>query len=168
MAVARLAATLARKYRADPAGAAAAGYLHDWLKPYPPARLRAVLRRHRVRLDPKMKRLPKLWHGPAAAAHARHLFHLNHADVLNAVRWHTTGRPGASRLERVVFVADFCAEGREYREAVVGRRLAKRSLELATRYVLATKLAYMNARGLQPHPAGLAFWRTLVRKTPHA
>ena len=166
--VARLAAALARRYGADPAGAATAGYLHDWLKPYSSPRLRTVLQRNRVRLDPVTKRTPALWHGPAAAGRARRVFHLTHPQVLDAVRWHTTGHARASRLGRAVFVADFCAGGRTYREAAIGRRLAGRSLALATRYVLASKLAYLQARGLRPHPAALAFWRGLFSELHRA
>ncbi len=63
-----------------------------------------------------------------------------------------------------MFVADFCAQGRPYREAAVGRRLAGRNLQLAIRYVLASKLAYLQARGLRPHPAALKLWSDLFSK----
>ncbi len=167
-AVAARAASLARRNGADPARAAAAGYLHDWLKPLPPARMMALVKLYRVKLDRVQRETPVLWHGPVAAARARREFRLRDADVLEAVRWHTTGCARGSRLSRIIFVADFCAEGREYPEAAIAARIARRSLPLAVRYVLASKLAHLDAIGASPHPAALALWRDIVGRHIHA
>ena len=35
-------------------------------------------------------------------------------DILNAIRYHTTGRPGMSLLEKVIKTADQLEEGRDY------------------------------------------------------
>ena len=36
------------------------------------------------------------------------------ADILDAVRYHTTARAGMSRLERVLYLADFTSADRDY------------------------------------------------------
>ena len=38
-------------------------------------------------------------------------------DIINAVRYHTTGRTNMSVLEMIVLVADLLEEGRDYEEA---------------------------------------------------
>jgi predicted HD superfamily hydrolase involved in NAD metabolism len=162
--VAALAADLARRYGADPEAAALAGWLHDWVKPWPRARLRRLLAGYHEHLDEATRRKPVLWHGPAAAAWARHALGVRDREVLDAVRWHTTGRARMTTLDRILFVADFCAAGRAHPEAAVGRRLARRSLGLATRYVLASKLAWIGSHGGGRHPAGLAAWAALSRR----
>jgi len=167
VSVAQLAADLAKRHGGDPAAAAAAGYLHDWLKPLSRSRLKRIFLRLRVPMCPSTERAPALWHGPAAAALARRSLGLKHPDALAAIRWHTTGRPRASLVERAVFVADYCAAGRGFREAGAGRKLATRSLDLATRYVLAGKLAHLQSKAVRPHPASLAFWRKLFSRTRH-
>ena len=35
-------------------------------------------------------------------------------DVLNAIRYHTSGRPGMSELEKLIFLADMLEEARDY------------------------------------------------------
>jgi predicted HD superfamily hydrolase involved in NAD metabolism len=162
--VARLAASLARRHGADPAAAALAGWLHDWLKPWPAARLRRACARYHEVLDDDTRRKPVLWHGPAAAAWARRELGVRDRAVLDAVRWHTTGRSRMTPLDRVLFVADFCAEGRTHPEAAVARRLARRDLTAAARYVIACKLAWVRAQGGVHHPAGLAAWRDLAAR----
>ena len=161
-AVIRLARLLARRSGTDPGKAAAAGLLHDWLKPLSIPRLRALARRYGVRFSRADRAAPAVWHGPVAAAWAQRECGVRDRDLLRAVQWHTTGRPGASMLERVVFVADFCAAGRAFPEAAAGFRLARRSLALATRYVLACKLAYLNRTGTASHPAATAMLRELA------
>lgn len=47
-----------------------------------------------------------LLHGPIAAAVLQHRLGVTDSGVLDAVKYHTTGRPGASPLELVVLVAD--------------------------------------------------------------
>jgi predicted HD superfamily hydrolase involved in NAD metabolism len=50
--------------------------------------------------------IPQIVHGPVAAAILEQRLGVDDDDVLNAVRFHTTLRAGASRLERLVFIAD--------------------------------------------------------------
>ena len=157
-AVAALARELAERHGADPDCAEAAGWLHDWLKPAASARLKAMLKRDGVRLDAATRAIPAIWHGPAAAAAAPRAFGIRVPGVLDAVRWHSTGRRGFGALGRILFVADFCAPGRGFADARTGRRLARRSLELAVRYVLACKLSWLLSHGASPHPAMTGFW----------
>ena len=49
---------------------------------------------------------PLLLHGPVAAGLLRERFGIVDAEVLDAVRYHTTGRAGMSDLEKIVFLAD--------------------------------------------------------------
>lgn len=157
-AVARLAGELAARNGIDPARAELAASLHDWLKPLPPRRLRVLLSRYHERLDADTLRVPELWHGPAAAAFGRRSLGIRDAGVLDAVRWHSTGRPGLPVIGRILFVADFCAEGRRFPEARLGRALALRSLARGLRWVIACKLAWLRTRRLPVHRATLALW----------
>lgn len=172
-AVRHLAVTLARLHGVAPDRAAAAALLHDWLKPLSPARLRKVLRQHRVHLDAHTARLPALWHGPAAAAEATQRLGIKDREVLDAVRWHTSGRPHPSKLLQLLIVSDFCAADRfgrpaaggngvYAREMQHGRRIARRSLAGAARYVLASKISWLRSKGLSPHPSMLACLTSLA------
>lgn len=157
-AVARLAGELAFRNGISRPRAELAAYLHDWFKPLPPHRLRAMLSRYHGRLDADTERVPELWHGPAAAAFARRALCIRDAEVLDAVRWHSTGRPGLPLIGRILFVADFCAEGRAFPEARRGRALALTSLAQGLRYVMGCKLAWLFGRQLPVHRNSIALW----------
>ena len=53
-------------------------------------------------------------HGPAAAELLQKKFGITDEDVINAIRWHTTGRPGMSRLECCIKMADLLEPSRDY------------------------------------------------------
>ena len=55
-------------------------------------------------------------------------------DILNAVKYHTSGRANMSLLEKIIFVADFIGEERDYKGVDVMRSKAKKSLEEAMLY----------------------------------
>jgi predicted HD superfamily hydrolase involved in NAD metabolism len=161
-AVERLAVSLARRHGLDPARAALAARLHDWLKPLPPARLEAMLRARRVPSASTARLDPPIRHGPAAAQAARRLLGVSDRGVLEAVRWHTTGRAGGGPLLRLLWVADFAAADRRHPEAARARRLARRSLAAAARYVVACKLAWLAETGRAAHPATRGWWASLA------
>jgi len=166
-AVRKLAVALARRHGVSPDLAAVAALLHDWLKPMTPGRLRHILRQHRVRVDAHTAALPNLWHGPAAAAEAPVRLGIKDREVLDAVRWHTSGRPHPSKLLQLLIVADFCADGRDFHEAAVGRRIARRNLSEAARYVLASKIAWLRSRGASA-PGMKACLASLAKGPGHA
>ena len=45
---------------------------------------------------------------------AEHVFGIQNEDVLNAIRYHTSGRPNMSTLEKALFLADMLEEGRDF------------------------------------------------------
>jgi HD superfamily phosphohydrolase YqeK len=112
-------------------------------------------------MDGETRMIPAVWHGWAAAAEARHRSGMRDREILEAVRWHSTGRAGMSALGKILFVADFCSRDRKFPGAAVGRRLARKGINLGVRYVLASKLAHLMECGIRPHSAALGFWRSL-------
>ena len=40
-------------------------------------------------------------------------YHVYDADIINAILNHTTGRPGMSLLEKIIFIADYIEPGRK-------------------------------------------------------
>jgi len=162
--VADLSAELAVREGINPCRARVAAAMHDWFKPLSPARLAGIMAKCGERMDSEMKGVPALWHGPAAAAVARHRSGMLDHELLEAVRWHSTGKAGMSMLGNIIFVSDFCSEDRKYPDAALGRRLARQNIRLGIRFVLASKLAYLLESGVKPHSAALGFWSSLFKE----
>lgn len=106
LSVATTAVCLAYVHGADPRKAHLAGLLHDCAKGY---RLEAQIQwieRGNVEVDPEERDIPSICHAPAGVAVARELYGVSDPEVLSAIRWHTTGRRGMTKLDKVVYLAD--------------------------------------------------------------
>ena len=60
-------------------------------------------------------------HGKLGAYYAKEEFNIKDKDVLNAIAYHTTGRPNMSLLEKIVFVADYIEPNRRKRQSIIGK-----------------------------------------------
>ena len=89
--VVSMARELAAKYGADVRSAEIAAVFHD-----------------------AFREAGNLEHGDRAADYLRDVIGLHDEDILNAVRWHTIGRPDMSLLEKVIKIADNLEPGRDF------------------------------------------------------
>lgn len=64
-------------------------------------------------------------------------------DVLNAIENHTTGRENMSELEKVVFLADYTEEGRNFDGVEKARELCVKSLNQGMVYALEKTVEYL-------------------------
>ncbi|MBM4456520.1 MAG: HD domain-containing protein [Chloroflexi bacterium] len=104
--VAAEAKTLALCFDADPAGAEIAGWLHDISVVIPNDQRVALAEQLGLAILPEERQLPMILHQKLSAIFARDLFGIHDPAILNAIGCHTTLRPAASRLDKVVFLAD--------------------------------------------------------------
>lgn len=108
-----LAVDLARKYGLSMQAAAVAGLLHDCAKEMELSLMQAMARRWGLCDHPAELESNALLHGKVAALFAKQRYGVQDEDVLNAIRYHTTGRPGMSKMELCLFVADKAEKGRK-------------------------------------------------------
>ena len=78
--------------------------------------------------------------------------------VLSAVAAHTLGADQMSRLDKILYVADFSSTDRPYAAAAKVRRLARRSLDGAFREAIRLKLGHVLAAGGAVHPQTVRMW----------
>jgi predicted HD superfamily hydrolase involved in NAD metabolism len=101
-----MCARLARLHRVDEQKAATAGLMHDLAKFFKPQKLLEMARAEGLEVDPICAERPHLLHADVGAIVAREEFGIEDEEVLNAIRHHTLGSPGMSKLSCIVFVAD--------------------------------------------------------------
>jgi len=147
--VASEAIRLAKAYGADGRLAYLAGLLHDVCKELPKAEQLAMLAGTAEHDDPAFLGSPPIWHGYAAAVFAEKEFGVHNVDILNAVRYHTTGRGEMSRLEEVVYLADLISAERSFPGVEALRAKAYRSLNAAMLESLSFSIGEMT--NLQRH-----------------
>ena len=96
--VADEAVALAKIYGCDEELAYTAGILHDVTKEFPKDEQLQIIADGGIILDSVQKNAPKLWHSISGSVYVRDYLGIKNNDIINAVRYHTTGRAGMSLL----------------------------------------------------------------------
>ena len=145
--VAKRAVVLAEKNGADTEKAYFAGLIHDICKGIPNEQQLAIIENEGIALDEDTKKSPALWHSIAGAIYSEHELGVTDEDVLNAVRYHTSGRGNMSILEKVVYMADLTSAERNYPDAEYTRNLTDKSLDEGIAYGVRWIAADLEKRG---------------------
>lgn len=113
LGVAYTAAALAMRYDVPIKEAQMAGLLHDCAKCLSDEKKLSICEKHNIPVSPVEKRNPYLLHAKVGSFMAMDEFHIYDTEIINAILNHTTGRPGMSTLEKIIFVADYIEPGRK-------------------------------------------------------
>jgi predicted HD superfamily hydrolase involved in NAD metabolism len=144
----KIALKLAKKYRVNARHASVAALLHDCARRYGRPELLRQAGRLKLELDPVRKLEPKLFHGEIGEWIARHEFGVRQAEVLRAIRNHTTGAPKMSKLEKVIYLADHIEEGRDFAGVGRVRKLAFKDLDRALLASASAMIGFLVAKEL--------------------
>jgi predicted HD superfamily hydrolase involved in NAD metabolism len=153
--VADTAQDLALAHDLDADMARLAALLHDAAREMDPEVFLNLANKWRLQVEDPERQSPKLLHGPVAAELARREFGMDNEEVLQAVRAHTTGRPGMGPLALVLYVADKIEPARDYPSVGRLRKLAGEDLNEAAAESLRRAIAHNEERGKATHPASL-------------
>lgn len=145
--VADLATKLAIHYDVDVDKTWLAAILHDLEKNISLEENDMLVRMYD--LDEKYIGNQNLSHSKLAAVVSRDKLGINDKDILNAIAFHTTGRANMSMLEKIIFVADTCEEGRTYKEAAMLREKAFENIDDVCIFILEFLKESIENKGLE-------------------
>lgn len=154
--VADEAVKLAEIYGADKQDAFLAGLLHDCAKDYSASQKLKMCKEYNIKLDEVTRKQIDLVHSFLGAEIAKNEFGIDNEDILNAVRYHTTGRAGMSKLEKIIYLADYIEPNRKYFEGIDEiRKLAYKDMDKAVKYSLKHTIDYNKKKNRLIHPLSL-------------
>lgn len=131
MRVMEEAKKLAVHYGADVLKAEIAGYYHDCAKIRDKNELLKVSKEYGLIFNYDLEGAPEIIHSFLGAIIANRDYGIDDEDILNAIKFHTTGRPNMSLLEKIVFVADIIEPKRNFLGVEEIRELAYVNLDKA-------------------------------------
>lgn len=97
---------LAARFELDPASGDAAAWLHDISAVIPNEERLEVSQQLGLEILPQEAQLPLLLHQKISAVIAEDIFGIHDAEILDAIRCHTTLKSSPAPLEMLVFAAD--------------------------------------------------------------
>ena len=130
-----------------------AGLLHDCAKDYPDDMKKRFCKEYHVQVDDVMKKQLGLIHPFLGAEVAKREYGVEDEDIIGAIRWHTTGKPEMTVLEKIVFIADYIEPNRKPFDGLEkARKLAYENLDKAMAYILESTIEYVKERNRALHP----------------
>ena len=110
--VSNTAACLAMRYGYDCRNSYLAGLLHDCAKGMSGAELLDAAAKAGLEVSEIEEENPELLHSKVGSIIAKEKYKIDDEEILSAIYYHTTGRPGMTLNEKIIFVADYIEPNR--------------------------------------------------------
>ena len=114
LGVAKTAKELASLNGVDENKAELAAMLHDIAKEMPVDEQMRILKKNNFNITEIEKASLQVLHGFVGEFLAREKFNINDEEVLKAVAYHTTGKANMTKLEKIIYIADYIEPTRNY------------------------------------------------------
>ena len=141
-----------------------AALLHDIARDLPIEKLIEIAQKNDYRIDKIEAENPIILHAPVGAIIAKNDFGVTNEDILNCIRYHTTGRADITLNEAIIYLADFIEPGRDFEDAEKVRKIAFIDLREAVIQETIFNVVYlMNAR-IPIQPRTIEMFNSLLKK----
>ncbi|MBD1382073.1 bis(5'-nucleosyl)-tetraphosphatase (symmetrical) YqeK [Metabacillus arenae] len=161
LGVMETAVHLAKVYGADAAKAELAAIFHDYAKFRPKEEMKQVILTQNMSKDLLIHH-SELWHAPVGAYLVQLEAGVSDEEVLDAIRYHTSGRPGMTLLEKVIYVADYIEPNRQFPGVEQVRELAEKSLDQAMVKALQNTIIFLMKKNQAVYPVTIETYNSLV------
>lgn len=156
LGVAYTAVSLAMAHGTDMYNAYLAGLLHDNAKCISSEKKRKLCKKYDIVLNEAEDKNPDLLHAKLGAIRAKEKYHVEDRAVLEAIKYHTTGKPAMTELEKIIYIADYIEPNRKMLPGLPEvRTTAFRDLNRAMVLILKNTLAYLREKGVFIDPMTL-------------
>jgi predicted HD superfamily hydrolase involved in NAD metabolism len=163
LGVVQSAIELAERFEVNKEKAMLAAVFHDYAKFRDKEEMKKLVRE---KLNDKsfLDYGDELLHAPCGAYYVEKEIGITNEDVLNAIRYHTTGRPGMTVLEKVVFLADYIEPGRKFKGVDEVREVAKTDLNDAIILALKNTTIFLMKQNQLIFPNTIATYNQLLNE----
>jgi predicted HD superfamily hydrolase involved in NAD metabolism len=155
------AVALAEQYGADVKKAELAAIFHDYAKFRPKEEMKQIILEQNMPKDLLLYN-SELWHAPVGAYLVEKEVGINDAEILDAIRYHTSGRPNMTLLEKVVYLADYIEPGRIFPGVDEVRELAKQDLNKALIKALQNTIQFLMNKNQAIYPDTFYTYNSLI------
>lgn len=155
-----MAEQLAQVFQENKNDAYFAGLLHDCARELSAQQLLAEAKKHKLKLTSILRKNPILLHGQISSFWAKEIFGIKKTKILKAIKNHIVGAAKMSKLEKIIFIADYIEDSRQFAAAKKLRNLIFKNktlpkiklLNLIVRQKALNSLTYANKKNWQIHP----------------
>ena len=141
------AACLAMAHEGNMEQAMLAGLLHDCAKCVPNDEKIRICEENHIIISSVERENPTLLHAKVGALYASTKYEVTDPEIIHAIKIHTTGEPGMSILDKIIFIADYIEPKRDKAAHLDEiRKLAFEDLDACMADILYDTLHYLNTK----------------------
>ena len=135
--------------------------MHDITKETGKAAQLEIIKYAGVELHPFDKRGDKFLHQASGSAMAK-ILGIEDEEILDAIRYHTTGKANMTMLEQIVYLADFISADRDYKDIDIIRKETQRGIEYGLLYGTAYTIKSVASRQILLHPMTVEAYNWII------
>ena len=162
---------MAGHFHADVKKVAIAALIHDCGRQVPKEASVAKAKELGIPVDPVEEAQPILLHAKLGVYYAVHKYGVdaNDKEVLDAIRYHSTGTADMTDTAKIVFLADLIEPGRDFEGVEAIRKASFQDLDRGMLLSYDNTIRYLLEDGLLIHPDAIAGYNQLAAnyKTVH-
>lgn len=155
---------LAERYGGDVEKARRAALLHDCTKKLGMEEQLALCKQYGIQLDELEQQEVKLLHSKTGAAIARDIYGVDD-EICSAIWYHTTGHANMSKLEKIIYLADYIEPSRNFPGVDKLRKVCYEDLDKGLLLGLEMTIEEMTNTGNPVHRATIEARDALIGKT---
>lgn len=152
LCVAESARLLAKRYGADEEKAEVAGILHDITKECSEIEHLEIIKKADMPISPLEKSGKKFYHQMSGSAYANVILGIEDKEILDAIRYHTTGRENMSIMDEIIYLADFISADRDYEDVDIMRQQVEKGKEYGLLYATEFTIKSVVSKNALLHP----------------
>ncbi len=160
--VKKMAVKLAKQYGVSEEKAALAALLHDSAKEISKDEMKELMAKYPEYAEGGESRPAPVWHGVCAAILARTEWGVTDEDVLSAIACHTAGKPGMTKLDKIVYLADMSSKERDWPGVGQLRKLEMKDLDAAMLLALKRTNDFVFSQGKPLDPISKAAYEDIL------
>ena len=115
-------------------------------------------------IDPKKLEYKQVLHSFLGAEVAKKVYNISNENVLNAIRFHTTGRENMTYLDKIVYISDAIEPKRDYPGVDKLRKLASKDLDEAILFSLNHNIEFLINKNALIHPLTIDARNYLIKE----
>ncbi|MGE5328420.1 MAG: bis(5'-nucleosyl)-tetraphosphatase (symmetrical) YqeK [Deltaproteobacteria bacterium] len=166
IAVKDSAVKLAFIHGADAEKASIAGLLHDCAKCMTEQELLKKAEEFGILLDDVSKREAGILHAAIGAEIAEREFEVTDTDILNAIKSHTTGKENMNLLDKIIYIADYISEDRNFKGIKDLRKVAQEDLNAGVLMGMDFTIGHVISKGRLIHIETIKARNALIIENP--
>jgi predicted HD superfamily hydrolase involved in NAD metabolism len=163
LGVEQRAIEIGKHFSENPENLRAAALLHDCAKSMNQEEQISYAKEHSIPLSEHDLKAKGIIHAKIGAFIARKNFHISAPEILDAIAFHSTGRAGMTRFEKIIFASDYLDPYRKFQEE--NDKLLKliySNLDKGVLEIVKAKLRYVMEKNESIHPLSIQFYNSLL------